>query len=181
MKKYIVLAMLALAVAGCSAKKDVVIGNDKMGYLYGNKHVIDARDGEVNPIKFSDEGYLSRFGVPGGEWGNNLDGKSVSVYFKFDNSVLSDQSKESLAPVIKFLKMDGKQTITAEGNCDQRGAREYNLALGQRRAEAVKSYLVAQGVNPKQIDTMSFGEERPECRGDGEACWAQNRRVTIKR
>ena len=69
--------------------------------------------------------------------------------------------------------------ITIEGNCDERGSREYNLALGQRRADSVRDYMNSRGVSVGRVDTVSFGEERPACRGSGEACWAQNRRGDI--
>ena len=65
------------------------------------------------------------------------------------------------------------------GNCDERGSREYNLALGQQRADSVRDYLTARGINGNRIDTVSFGEEMPACSGNGEACWAQNRRADI--
>ena len=78
-----------------------------------------------------------------------------------------------------WLNGHGGVRVTVEGNCDQRGSREYNLALGQQRADSVKDYLVAHGVSASRIDTVSFGEERPACTGTGEACWAQNRHADI--
>jgi peptidoglycan-associated lipoprotein len=103
---------------------------------------------------------------------------SDAVYFAFDKSDLDGASKATLNANAAWLN-GSDATITIEGNCDERGSREYNLALGQRRADSVKDYLVANGVDASRIDTVSFGEERPACDGSGEACWAQNRRADI--
>jgi len=101
-----------------------------------------------------------------------------SVYFAFDRSDLDSSSKTLLNAYAAWLNSNSVNT-TVEGNCDERGSREYNLALGQRRADSVKDYLVSQGVSAGRVDTVSFGEEKPECTGTGEACWAQNRRAEI--
>ena len=101
-----------------------------------------------------------------------------SVYFAFDSSDIDSSSKILLDGYAAWLNSNSVET-TIEGSCDERGSREYNLALGQRRADSVKDYLQAQGVSASRIDTVSFGEEKPECTGTGEACWAQNRRAEI--
>lgn len=102
-----------------------------------------------------------------------------SAYFAFDKSDLNAAGKATLDAYAAYLNDHAGVSVTVEGNCDERGSREYNLALGQRRADSVKNYLVAQGVASSRIDTVSFGEERPVCKGSGEACWAQNRRADI--
>ncbi|MDX8404516.1 MAG: peptidoglycan-associated lipoprotein Pal [Mariprofundaceae bacterium] len=104
---------------------------------------------------------------------------SNSVYFAYDSSALDDASKAALDAHAAWLASHTAKSVTIEGNCDQRGSREYNLALGQRRADSVKDYLVSQGADASHIDTVSFGEERPACTGSGEACWAQNRHADI--
>ncbi len=104
---------------------------------------------------------------------------SHSVYFAFDKSKLDAAARGILDANAAWLKANPGLNIVIEGNCDERGSREYNLALGQRRADSVRSYLEAQGVAANRIDTVSFGEERPVCKGSGEACWAQNRRADI--
>jgi peptidoglycan-associated lipoprotein len=104
---------------------------------------------------------------------------SNAVYFAFDKSDLDGASKATLNAYATWLGDHSDATITVEGNCDERGSREYNLALGQRRADSVKDYFAAHGVSRSRIDTVSFGEERPACDGSGEACWAQNRRADI--
>ncbi len=102
-----------------------------------------------------------------------------SVYFAFDSSELDASARATLDAWAAWLNANPDVRIKVEGNCDERGSREYNLALGQRRADAVRDYLASQGVSASRIDTVSFGEERPVCTGTGEACWAQNRRADI--
>jgi len=104
---------------------------------------------------------------------------SHSVYFAFDKSDLDAAARSILDANAAWLKANPTLSIVIEGNCDERGSREYNLALGQRRADSVRSHLEARGIAASRIDTVSFGEERPVCKGSGEACWAQNRRADI--
>jgi len=104
---------------------------------------------------------------------------SNSIYFAFDQSDLDASARATLDGYAAWLNANAGQKVTVEGNCDERGSREYNLALGQRRADSVRDYLSALGVSANNIDTVSFGEERPVCKGSGEACWAQNRRGDI--
>lgn len=102
-----------------------------------------------------------------------------SVYFAFDKSNLDSAATATLDANAAWLNANKDIDITVEGNCDQRGTREYNLALGQRRANSVADYLESHGVAASRIQTVSYGEERPVCKGTGEACWAQNRRADI--
>jgi len=104
---------------------------------------------------------------------------SNAVYFAFDRSELDAAARATLDGYAAWLNANRSVNITIEGNCDERGSREYNLALGQRRADSVRDYLNSRGVSVGRVDTVSFGEERPVCRGSGEACWAQNRRGDI--
>jgi len=102
-----------------------------------------------------------------------------SVYFAFDSAELDASAQATLDGYAAWLNGMRSSRIKIEGNCDQRGSREYNLALGQERADSVRNYLTARGVRSSRIDTVSFGEERPACGGTGEACWAQNRHADI--
>jgi len=101
---------------------------------------------------------------------------SNSVHFAFDSAALDTAARATLKGYATWLKSNSANNITIEGNCDQRGSREYNLALGQQRADSIRDYLTARGVKSSHVDTISFGEERPVCTGSGEACWAKNRR-----
>jgi peptidoglycan-associated lipoprotein len=103
-----------------------------------------------------------------------------TVYFAFDKYDLSSDAQAVLRRQAQWLNTYGNTTITVEGHCDERGTREYNLALGERRANSVKNYLVALGVSASRIQTISYGKERPAVLGSNEAAWAKNRRaVTV--
>lgn len=98
------------------------------------------------------------------------------VFFDFDSSDLDATDRAILEQQVSWLNKNSNVRITVEGHCDERGTREYNLALGERRAAAVKNYLLALGVPASRIDTISYGKERPTVLGSNEAAWAQNRR-----
>lgn len=102
------------------------------------------------------------------------------VFFDYDSYSLSPEARGTLDRQGQWLKTYPSVTVTVEGHADERGTREYNLALGERRANAVKNYLVALGVTPSRVRTISYGKERPAVLGSNEAAWAQNRRgVTV--
>jgi len=102
------------------------------------------------------------------------------VFFAFDSSELSAEARASLEKQAAWMKKFGGVRVVVEGHCDERGTREYNLALGERRANAAKDYLVALGINPARVKTISYGKERPAALGHNETAWAQNRRaVTV--
>ena len=102
------------------------------------------------------------------------------VYFDYDQSNLTAKSIQALKGVSDLMKRNQKITISIEGHADERGTREYNLALGQRRAESVASYLIANGVSRNRLITKSYGEERPLSLGSNDTAWSKNRRVEIK-
>jgi peptidoglycan-associated lipoprotein len=102
------------------------------------------------------------------------------VYFAFDSSALSAEARAALDTQVEWLEKHDNVNIVVQGYCDDRGTREYNLALGERRANAVKEYLVSRGIAESRINTISYGKERPAVLGSNEAAWAQNRRaVTV--
>jgi len=110
---------------------------------------------------------------------NNILSKR-SVYYPFDVSAIQDADKPIVQAHGKYLGEHSNRNVRVEGNADERGSTEYNLALGQRRADGVKKMLVLSGANASQIDSVSYGEERPKASGHNEASWAQNRRSDIK-
>ena len=102
------------------------------------------------------------------------------VFFALDKSNLSSQSRAMLEKQAAWLKRYGSVSVVVEGHADERGTREYNLGLGERRANSAKDYLVAMGINPNRIKIISYGKERPAALGHSEASWRQNRRaVTV--
>ena len=103
------------------------------------------------------------------------------VFFATNESVLTTASRETLRKQAAWLRKNSKITIVLEGHADERGTREYNLALGERRANAAKDYLMTQGISASRITTISFGKERPVNSASNNKAWAQNRRsVTVR-
>ena len=98
------------------------------------------------------------------------------VFFGYDRYDLTPEAQHTLGLQAEWLKHYMSVNITIEGHCDERGTREYNLALGERRANAVKNYLVALGIAASRVNTISYGKERPAVLGSDDAAWAQNRR-----
>jgi peptidoglycan-associated lipoprotein len=99
------------------------------------------------------------------------------VYFDFDQSSLRPDARQRLTKNAEFLRRRPEYVVRLEGHCDERGTNDYNLALGERRARAAHDYLVSLGVDPARLETLSYGEERPECSEAGEGCWSRNRRA----
>ena len=99
-----------------------------------------------------------------------------TVYFAFDSAALDPRAQQTLSRQAAFLKVNPSIKITIEGHCDERGTREYNLALGERRASASRDFLLAQGVDAARVRIVSYGKERPVVEGSNEAAWAKNRR-----
>lgn len=102
------------------------------------------------------------------------------VFFGYDSHTLTSEGEATVRKQANWLNQNSGTNITVEGHCDERGTREYNLALGERRAQAVKNALIANGVNPSRINTISYGKEFPEFLGSSEEAWSKNRRaVTV--
>ncbi|MGD8559784.1 MAG: peptidoglycan-associated lipoprotein Pal [Gammaproteobacteria bacterium] len=101
------------------------------------------------------------------------------VYFDFDSSVVHDDAMSMLRAHAEYLSNNSGTAITVEGHADERGTREYNIALGERRADAVRRILMANGAAASQIRIVSYGEERPAALGHNEEAWAQNRRAEL--
>ncbi len=123
---------------------------------------------------------MSKVTIPPGSQEDLVVNVGDRVFFAFDSSELSADARAALEKQAAWIKRFGGTRVVIEGHADERGTREYNLALGERRANAAKDYLVALGLNPSRIKTISYGKERPAALGHNEAAWAQNRRaVTV--
>jgi peptidoglycan-associated lipoprotein len=112
-----------------------------------------------------------------------LESALQKIYFNFDSADLSEESRAALSKNAELLKKQPSVSLRIEGNCDERGSDEYNLALGERRAKAARDYLVNLGVQAERLSVISYGEEKPVDQGHDEAAWAKNRRdefVVIK-
>lgn len=122
------------------------------------------------------------FGTGNGVLGQAADGTNVGdrVFFALNTSVLDSEAQATLDRQAAWLKSNTSVSVVVEGHADERGTREYNLALGERRATAAKNYLVSTGVEAGRVSTVSYGKERPAVTGSDEGAWSQNRRaVTV--
>jgi peptidoglycan-associated lipoprotein len=99
------------------------------------------------------------------------------VFFETDSTELTPQARATLDSQVQWLQRYSQYTFTLEGHADERGTREYNIALGARRAQTVREYLASRGINPQRMRTISYGKERPVAVCDDISCWSQNRRV----
>ncbi len=160
MWKNIILALTALAfVAACSSKKK-------------DDDVIDTMevDGGITeqPIGFD----------PMGSDSGNIQGLAT-VHFEYDRFSLSPEARNILSQNADFMRSNGNVNLQIEGHCDSRGSIEYNLTLGERRANSVKSYLVSLGIPESRLSVLSYGEEKPLNAGDNEEAHAANRRANF--
>ncbi|MEA3332851.1 MAG: peptidoglycan-associated lipoprotein Pal [Pseudomonadota bacterium] len=102
--------------------------------------------------------------------------KVYPIYFDFDKSELRHDSRNTLSELAQWMKNNPSVDLRIDGHCDERGSNEYNLALGETRADSARKYLVYLGVSPDRLETMSYGEEKPSCSASSEDCWSKNRR-----
>ncbi len=130
-----------------------------------------ARDqaGLETPPRSDERSAVTHAGMPSGT--------GDRVFFAYDSSQLSRDAQRVLRGQASWLRTAGPRELTIEGHADERGTREYNLALAERRASAVRDYLVSQGVPAERLRTVSYGKERPQLAGHDETAWAQNRRA----
>jgi peptidoglycan-associated lipoprotein len=130
------------------------------------------------------EPFLGGSGSGGMDEARRQDFKSTDnlkdIYFRFDQYDLDDQSRDTLRQNARYLQANSGAMIEIQGHCDERGTNNYNIALGERRAQSTKMYLVSQGVGSRQIHTISYGEERPSCFDSNSACWLKNRRAHFR-
>ena len=192
MKRYGILLAVCMAfvlaltlTSGCSTpkkatKEDVTKSGTKPGLseeeLAKQRAEQDARDRALREQAIRDQEARDRAAADAAR----LKDKDLSrIYFEFDRVELSNEAREILGRVAGQLKASPKKTLTIEGNCDDRGTNEYNLALGQHRADSAARYLQTLGIDRKRIKTISYGEERPLCSEATEACWLKNRNATF--
>ncbi len=169
MKKFLTLLVItaSLSVAACSKNKkdEAVVDNSA---LDPNAQIgLEDINGEAMPTV--NTGAQEQLVATAGD----------RVFFDFDSSEITAEGQATLAKQAQWLASNNSN-VTVEGHCDERGTREYNLALGEKRAQAVKNFLVSQGVAANRINTISYGKEFPEFLGAAEDAWSKNRRgVTV--
>ncbi|MFZ5998636.1 MAG: peptidoglycan-associated lipoprotein Pal [Nitrospirota bacterium] len=181
MKRFVVIMVIAgaIAVAGCSQKKIAIapeqtprsqmqsqssaaekdkLAADSSRESITEKQLAKAQQAEVQPTV------------------KEVDANLRDILFDFDQYDLREDAKPVLRELATLLSKDPKTKVIIEGHCDERGTNEYNLALGERRAHAAKTYLLSLGIPSSRIQISSYGEEKPVCSEHTEDCWAKNRR-----
>lgn len=140
----------------------------------------DSTDGGMNAGGAGGYGSGAGMSTGAGSQGDLEQNVGDRVFFGYDSATLSSSAQATLQRQADWLKEYGNLNVVAEGHADERGTRAYNLALGERRANAARNYLVSLGVSPSRITVVSYGKERPAVLGSNEQAWAQNRRaVTV--
>lgn len=175
LKKSTFLALLiavGFAAQSCSKNNDVSSAADEMPAE--ETMISDAQD-------ISEENLDNMDSSLSPEQAQSILNNLTTIYFGYDQSSLTAQEQSELDRVASALKALNSAEITIEGHADERGSNEYNLALGNRRANAVYDYLLNMGVDANQLNTVSFGEERPAQLGSSESAWSKNRRAELVR
>ena len=154
----IIVVLCAAAVTGCKKKgRKGDYGSDDIGGIVGSdiysEELSDRPDVEIE--------YASQF---------------TPVYFGYDSSQISPSERAKVEAVADYLRGNSRVGVIIEGHCDERGSAEYNLALGERRALAVRAYLIGLGIDGSKVQTKSYGEENPAAMGHDESSWSMNRR-----
>jgi peptidoglycan-associated lipoprotein len=165
MIRQLMMAFLAVAVSVSCAKKNKP---DAAGAGEGGPGTDDPSAISDRDIGFDPQGSDS----------GKIDGLST-IYFEYDKAALSSDSKSKLSANADWIKAHPSVTVQIEGHTDERGSVEYNLALGERRAKSVQSYLRNLGIDSKRLSIMSYGEEKPKAQGSDEYAWGQNRRANF--
>jgi peptidoglycan-associated lipoprotein len=178
--KQLILAVVAAAVltaCGSSVKLDTVPVEDKSGAPISGSNSGETlalgdgnstKNGGVNPVELSQAGK-----------DDAMRASSRTVYFDYDSSALLPEFQSVIEAHARFIKADRSRKVSIEGHTDERGGREYNLALGQKRAEVVRRAMVLLGVLDEQLEAVSFGKEKPAMTGGSEAAMDKNRRAEI--
>ena len=161
---------LALALAGCAKKPPATLPPAPVA---GTGTAADGTGG-------AGTGSVDPASVPGSQANFVANVASDRVFFALDEAAIDAEDRATLASQARWLNANPTVRATIEGHADERGTREYNLALGEKRANAAKNALVAAGVEPSRLTVLSYGKERPDAPGSDEASWARNRRaVTV--
>ncbi len=168
--KFIITTFLILFVAACATKPKDDSASSGTGDSSADSSV--SSDGTITETAGS--------GIISGSQEDLIVNVGDRVFFGYDSSDLDSDALELLQDQVAWLKQNSDVSVTIEGHCDERGTREYNLALGEKRAQAVKNYLIGLGISPDRVSTISYGKERPAVVGSNDGAWAQNRRsVTL--
>lgn len=170
---FILLAAMPFVITACSSNKDL---GDSDGMVIGDPGTNDGVEVASDGYGTAGVGMVDSAAVPGTQADLVVQAGSDLVQFGTDQSDLDFQARQVLDAQAQWLNSYPNLNVVIEGHADERGTREYNLALGERRAVSVRNYLIANGVDPRRIDTISYGKEQPLVVGNGQQTWAENRR-----
>jgi peptidoglycan-associated lipoprotein len=173
--KYLAFPLLsvALVMTGCASRKPATTANAGT-----------TNPSTVNTTGLSEDAALNAQNLAGASSKGVTEANKAAlakrvVHFDYDSSDLSAEDYQTLQAHAQFLMANANSKVALTGHTDERGTREYNMALGERRAKAVQSYLITSGVNPQQLEAVSYGKEAPVNPGHDESAWKENRRVEI--
>lgn len=173
--KYLALPLLsvALVMTGCASRKPATTATTGT-----------TNPSTVNTTGLSEDAALNAQNLAGASSKGVTEANKAAlakrvVHFDYDSSDLSTEDYQTLQAHAQFLMANANSKVALTGHTDERGTREYNMALGERRAKAVQSYLITNGVNPQQLEAVSYGKEAPVNPGHDESAWKENRRVEI--
>ena len=155
-----VISLGAMLAMGCSSKKTTGVNDGTGAGGIGTDNI-----GGTNDKAF-----------PGGTLGGNDKSPLSDIHFAYNEYTIEAQDGSVLRSNATWLQTNAQSRVQVEGHCDERGSEEYNIALGAKRAQAAKDYLVTLGIPGSRISTISYGKELPACQDHDESCWAQNRR-----
>ena len=179
LQRLIALAAVAFFVAACetASQTSTDSAGESSSSTASSSASTSSSSGSSGSSSTSSSGTASSSTAAVDSAADKLAAVGNTVYFGYDSAVLDGNSQATLFRQAAFLKGNPSLTVTIEGHCDERGTREYNLALGERRAAAARDYLLAQGVDPARIRVISYGKERPVAAGSNETSWSKNRRA----
>lgn len=178
MKRLLVLAViLGFTVFGCAEKKTMTTLDQQQETQTPQTKKFDVEEPKKAPEKITEQqvAKVESKDLPSRE--EEISGMFKNIHFDYDKYDIRDDAKPILKSIAEHLSKNTSQKVLIEGHCDDRGTNEYNLALGDRRAKAVKDYLLSLAVPSLRIETISYGEEKPLCKEQTEDCWAKNRRA----
>ena len=189
MKPWMIATMLAVFLSACATSEEQII-DDGTGVDDGSAQTGIVDDGSTTGADATGIGDDDTAGATAivddtpqtaSEMLAAIDGNLANrtIYFEFDSAKLSDESLAILETHGNFIAGNGEVNVRLEGHADERGSREYNIALGDRRAQSVRRVLLFQGASVDQVDTVSYGEEQPAMAGHTEDAWSMNRRVEL--
>jgi len=185
MRKWIIAAFLIAAIAGCASTEETPTPDDKAATATTTTPGAGTSGATTTGVPPSGVPAGASSGLPGAGTGSAAlkDPRNIlskrNIYFDYDQFTIKEEYKPIVEAHAKYLQANRSARAILQGNSDERGTREYNIALAQKRADAVKNLMLLLGATEIQIETVSFGKEKPRREGHDEASWAENRRVDI--